>query len=300
MAILKPKVPSQTPLSGYTTGPTPVADFVEKVVVGIVMVVMGPVFAAILICGPAILLVYGIGGVTGLTAAWAELVLQVSTVPVDALSFSTMLLQNLACGAIISLLLALPAIRRTLERYNLRNVAQQVGTSTAVAALQLSAAAILLHLTLGLLVAAVMTFLGMTFPMPFGQETVIAKETLAFFFVSGGAGGTWPPTVDQLSLFAIFALSMMIFAGAVFGSALWIGLGFVAQRLAPASAAEAASEGASALGTALSYAVTKGEEARLYYDWRSRAVWTGLAHGALTGAIYAGLVLAGAAVLGVG
>ena len=39
----------------------------------IVMVVMGPVFAAIVICGPAILLVYGIGGATGLTAAWAEL-----------------------------------------------------------------------------------------------------------------------------------------------------------------------------------------------------------------------------------
>lgn len=300
MSLLKRKEQGQPLFTGYTSGPTPIADFIEKAFKGTILIFMAPVFALIVIFGPATLLVYGIGGVTGLTQAWAELVVQVSSAPGGAISFSTMLIFNLACGAIVSLFLAIPVIRRSLDRYRLRDIAQSVGTSTAVATLQLSATAVLLHVTLGLLVAAVMTLLGILFPMPFGFETVVTPDTLAFSILSGGAGGGWPPTADALSVFAILALSALIFAGALFGSTLWLALGLVAQRLAPASATEAAGAGASALGVALTNAITRGEDTRLHYDWRTNVFWTGLAHGALSGAIFGTLVLAGAAVLGVG
>jgi hypothetical protein len=300
VSLLKPKQPGQTPFSSYTSGPTPIADLIEKLLAGTMIVIMTPLLAAILIFGPATLFVYGFGGLTGLTAAWAELVLEVSTTPHGALPFSAMLVQNLVCGAIISLLLALPSIRRALDRYNLRGIAQSVGTSTAIAALQLSAAAVFLHLSLGLLVAAVMSALGMLCPMPLGAETVVPPETLAFFIVSGGAGGGWPPTADALSVFAIFALSMGMLAGALFGATLWCALGFLAHRLAPAGASQAAGESASALGVALANAVTRGRDQRLYFDWRREVLWTGLAHGALSGALFAMLVLAGAMLLGIG
>ncbi len=300
MSVLKPKQPIQPYQSGYTSGPTPIADFVESLIRGVVIVVMGPIFVLVIVMAPAALLVYGIGGVTGLTDAWAQLVLQVSTTPGGAADVAAMLLQNVIGGAVVSLVLAIPTIKRSLASYNLRDTAQSLGTSTAVAALQLSATALLLHVALGILVAAIMTALGMLLPMPGGYGTAVAPETLAYFIVSGGAGGGWPPTVDTLSGFAILALTALAILGAVLGATLWLVLGFVAQRLLPASSVEAAGGGASALGAALSNALTRGEDSHMRYSWPGSTIRTGLVQGALTGAVFATLVLAGAAVFGVG
>lgn len=299
MSVLKPKQPIQPYQSGYTSGPTPIADFFESLFKGTVIAIMGPIFVLVIVMAPSALLVYGIGGVTGLTDAWAQLVVQASTTP-GAADFAAMLLQNVLFGAVVSLVLAIPVIRRSLESYKLRDAAHSLGTSTAVAALQLSAAALLLHVALGILVAAIMTALGMLLPMPGGYGTAVAPDTLAFFFVTGGAGGGWPPTVDTLSAFALVALTAMILLGALLGATLWLVLGFVAQRLLPASSTEAAGGGASALGAALSNALTRGEDSHMRYSWPGSTIRTGLVQGALTGALFATLVLASAAVLGVG
>ena len=300
MSVLKPKQPIQPHQSGYTSDPTPIADFFESLIKGTVILIMGPIFVLVLVMAPAALLVYGIGGVTGLTDAWVQLVVQASTASGGAADFAAMLLQNFICGAVVSLVLAIPTIKRSLASYKLRDAAQSLGTSTAVAALQLSATALLLHLALGILVATIMTALGMLLPMPGGYGTAVAPETLAFFFVSGGAGGGWPPTIDTLSTFAILAVTALAVLGALLGGTLWLVLGFVAQRIVPASTIEAAGGGASALGAALSNALTRGEDSHMRYSWPGSTIRTGLVQGALTGAVFATLCLAAAAVLGVG
>lgn len=300
MSLLKPKQPIPTPLSGYSTGPTPIADAIEWLFKGAVILVMVPIFAVILVMAPAALLVYGIGDITGLTAAWAQLVAEASTAPGSAVAFTSILMLNFGCGAIVSLFLAIPTIKRSLEQYRLRDVAHSLGTSTAVAAFQLSAGAILLQIALGMIVAIAMTGLGMLFPAPFGYETVVAPDTLAYFIVTGGVGGGWPPTADTLSVFALLALSILMLAGSLLGASLWLVLGYAAQRLVPMSATEAAGGGASALGSVLANALTRGEDRRLPYSWVSETVGKGMLQGALSGALFGALVLAGAAVLGVG
>lgn len=300
MSQLKRKDPAGPPYQGsYISGPTPIADWVERIFVGAIIGIMGPFVAAGLAIAVAWVLIDGIGGWTGLTAVWAELVARASAVPAGPTDIATLLVQNIVCGALVALVLAVPTIRRSLERFRLQEIARTLGTSTAAAGAQMSASAILLYMALGIFISLAMMVLGLLLPLPGIAQSAAQPDSVAFAFFTGTGGG-WPPSVDSLSDFAIFALTAALLLGGLFGGLLWPLLAFASQRLMPVGTSEAVAGAGGALGVLLANALTGGRGADARY-WTFRdAAWKGVGTGALSGFIYGVVVLFGAMVLGVG
>lgn len=299
MSQLKRKDPAGPLYQGsYTSGPTPIADWVERIFVGAIIGIMGPFVAAGLAIAVAWVLIGGIGGWTGLTAVWAELVGRASAVPTGPADIAILLVQNIVCGALVALVLAVPTIRRSLERFRLQEIARTLGTSTAAAGAQMSASAILLYIALGIFISLAMMVLGLLLPLPGIAQSAAQPDSVAFAFFSGGGG--WPPSVGILSDFAIFALAAGLLLGGLLGGLLWPLLAFASQRLMPVGASEAVAGAGGALGVLLANALTGGRGADTRYWTLGDAAWKGVATGALSGFIYGVVVLIGAMVLGVG
>ena len=297
MAVIKPKTPVHF-TGGYTSGPTPVADFIVKVWQGIVIAIVTPLGLFALAMMPAYFLIQGLGNFIGLTPAWAELVHASASFGVT-IPFMGMLLQNLAAGVVVTLILSIPLVRRCIKNHRVREIAKSVGTSTAVAAFELSLGALALYALLGVLIAVAISALGLILPVPGGYDTVVASATFMFNGLEGSGGG-WPPPADQISMFATLMLAFLLLVGMVLGASSWALFWGLGKAAASAGASEAAGGGASALGALLALAVTGGRDTSLGYGSFWEAVWRGVGHGALSGALLALILLAGAAVLGVG
>lgn len=299
MSQLKRKDPAGPLYQGsYTSGPTPIADWVERIFVGAIIGIMGPFVAAGLAIAVAWVLIGGIGGWTGLTAVWAELVGRASAVPTGPADIAILLVQNIVCGALVAIVLAVPTIRRSLERFRLQEIARTLGSSTAAVAAQMSAGAILLYMVLGIFISLAMMAVGLLLPLPGVAQSAVGAGSLAFALLSGGGG--WPPSVDSLSDFAIFALAAALLMGGLFGAVLWPLLAFASQRLLPSATSEALASAGGAVGIAIGNALSGGRGPETRYWTLGDAAWKGVATGALSGFIYGVVVLVGAMVLGVG
>jgi hypothetical protein len=232
-------------------------------------------------------LFYGIGSWTGITAAWAALASQV-TAPMS-LSGATLLpamLQNFSFAFVMGLLLAIPEIRKSLERSRTRVLVTTVASPGAVPALGLGSSCFLLHVVLSLVIAGMLAPLGIALP-GFGDTPVN--------FIVAAMGGGWPPDVESLSAFGIFVLAGLIGLGVLIGMAAGF-LGWTAFSLsARNTVAEAAGGVASAFGTTVALAITTGEERDLNFKG---AMFHSAAKGAVTGFVYALVLLVGAAIMG--
>jgi hypothetical protein len=128
---------------------------------------------------------------------------------------------------------------------------------------------------------------------------VVAPQSIAAIALGGGA----PPGPEALSGFAVACIAFLIVLGALVAAVVFV-LGWtVASSVFGAVAGEAAAAGASALGVLIIHSLTCGNA----YDHAGRLRRTrvydasdrGFLHGAIGGGLYATIVLAGAAIVGV-
>ena len=257
MAAMKSKGSSNVPLVYSASGTSRAADFIVNVWQGLIIAIITPLGLITLAMIPAYFLIEVFGNFIGLTPAWAELVVHATGAVGDPIPFIGMLLQNLAAGVVVTLILSIPLVRRCIKSHRVREIAKSVGTSTAVAAFELSLGALTLYALLGVLMAVAIAALGLVVPVPGGFDTVVAPATLMFNGPPGGDGG-WPPAADQLSMFATLLCMFLLLAGMVLDATSWGLFWGLGKTVASAGAAEAAGGGASALGASLALAVTGG------------------------------------------
>jgi hypothetical protein len=307
MSVHHPQRHTPSARSSYTSARTPVADFLVNAVQMIFLTAIVLFFALAAAGVTGFIIVDGIGGLTGGTAAWAALVSKASAEPHGLIDAGAIFAQNLVCGAIVSLLLAAPTLRRCLKRDSIKWLAKEVGSPEAIAALRLGVTCLAIHLLIGLAVAALLSALGFIVPAPGGFHTVVAPFTFAAGYLAGGdGGGNWPPGADDLSSLAAVLIILLWFGGALvatavytmaFGAAAMMGGGhFLGARLVSGGTAGAGS----AFGALIASVLYTGDPSERWQFDSLRMVTAGAIKGAATGSLYIIILLAGAAILGVG
>jgi hypothetical protein len=303
MSIHQPQHHTPSGRSSYTSARTPVADFLVSAIQTIFLTAIILFFALATAGLAGLVVVDGIGSLTGATAAWAALVAKASAEPHGPIEASSIFAQNLVCGTIISLVLAAPALRRCLRRDSVKWLAKEMGSPEAVAALRLGVTCLVIHLLISLAVAALLSALGFIVPAPGGFHMVVAPLTFAAGYLGGGG---WPPGADDLSSLAIVLIILLWFGGALiataiysmaFGAAAMMGGGhFLGARIVSGGIAGVGS----AFGALIASVLYAGSPYKRWQFDSFRMVMVGAVKGMATGSLYIIILLAGAAILGVG
>lgn len=286
--------------SSYTSGPTPIADFLIGAWQVIIVTGLGLLLSFVAAFALASVLVDGIGTWTGATAAWAALVADASSQPHDLIGIGVIMAQNLVCGAVISFLVAAPALRRCLGHENIKWLAKEIGSPSGIAALRVGITCLVIHLLISLAVAALLAAAGVIIPAPDAIGTIVSPHTFAATHLSSGGGGGWPPGAEGLSNFAVVLIVLLLVASAVVGAAIYSIAYGAAAIIGAQGVSGGAARGASAVGASIVAVLCTGEPYKRWNFEPSQMIFAGIVKGVAAGALYAVILLAGAAFLGVG
>jgi hypothetical protein len=285
--------------SSYTSDLTPIADFLIGAWQVIIVTGLGLLISFVAAFALASAFVDGIGAWTGATAAWAALVAEASSQPHDLIGIGVIMAQNLVCGAVMSFLLAAPSLRRCLRHDNIKWLAKEIGSPSGIAALQVGITCLVIHLLISLAVAAVLAAAGVIIPAPDAIGTIVSPHTFAATYLSSGGGGGWPPGAEVLSNFAIVLIVLLLVVSAVVGAAIY-SIAYGAAIIGAQGVSGGAARGASALGASIVAVLCTGEPYKRWNFGASQMIFAGIVKGVAAGALYAVILLAGAAFLGVG
>ncbi|MDP3491484.1 MAG: hypothetical protein Q8R82_00095 [Hyphomonadaceae bacterium] len=289
--VIKPSS-RHTPVTSGQVGPTPIADFVIGAISTVMAVIFVPIMIVVFLAIPAWGLVTLVAQPTGLLDAWAGLVASVSTPIAAPAEFAVMMTQNLVVAACVSALVSLPYMRRALEPFRVKWLAEAIDAPQAWAAAQVGVSCLGLHVALGAGIAALLGLGGFALPGP--EVTSVVNAGSIVGDIVGGGGGGWPPGAEALGQFAIITWMLIVLCALFIAMALGAGVAVLS------AAGSAMGGAASAAGAVLGAAWTSGEQTgkgRLSFK---TAIGAGIWRGVAVGAVYTAIVLAGAAVIGVG